>query len=63
MLRLDSNDLTRSLSKTLVEYKYENTFTTQISAHLNLIDYDYETLISESSNITKQMDPEKRFKN
>jgi hypothetical protein len=45
MIRLDNNEFTKQICNTLAEIKFENSYTTQIAAHMNLKDYEYDTLL------------------
>jgi hypothetical protein len=61
MIRLDNNEFTKQICNTLAEIKFENSYTTQIATHMNLKDYEYDTLLNSAESAVKLLDSDKKY--
>jgi hypothetical protein len=62
ILRLDTNELTKSMLNTMCNMPYTNSFISEIGSILNLKELDYETVISKAEETVKILDSEKKSK-
>ena len=63
LIRLDQNEFTNIVMRSLTELNSEESFSTQIANQLELKDYDYETLISSAKQKISDLEKSKKVSN
>lgn len=63
LIRLDQNEFTNKVMRSLTELNLEESFSTQIANQLELKDYDYETLISSAKQKISDLEKSKKGSN